>query len=224
MSNRDYLFDEIPNLKDNAIVVRLPEIEFLFASLPSNLFIELNSEINLIEKNFNLAKAHNNQLAGHIKREFEILNCIPKIEGFVVSHANWFLDKFNLWPEVLTSSRQLKLKTLWVNFQQKYEFNPPHTHSGVISFVIWMRIPFNLKDEMDYFPRGTADQTSRFGFLTTTRLGQIQSTTIPIDKGFEGKICFFPSQTVHYVNPFYTSDGFRVSISGNLYYDVDQKL
>ncbi|BCU96073.1 MAG: hypothetical protein CM15mV11_1480 [Caudoviricetes sp.] len=40
---------------------------------------------------------------------------------------------------------------------------------------------------------------------------------IPLDKNYEWKMVLFPSRMYHGVNPFYTSDEYRVSISGNLY-------
>jgi hypothetical protein len=38
----------------------------------------------------------------------------------------------------------------WVNFQEKYEYNPIHLHDGVFSYVIWYQIPFYKEDEIKY--------------------------------------------------------------------------
>ena len=38
------------------------------------------------------------------------------------------------------------LTGLWVNFQKKGEFQPIHNHYGLMSFVIWMDIPYHYKD------------------------------------------------------------------------------
>ena len=113
---------------------------------------------------------------------------------------------------------ELKLSHLWVNYQKKHEFNPPHIHGGVMSFVIWMKIPYNLTDEEAVFPitSGGAPRTSKFTFHYSNILGKMGHLVIPIDKSFEGVICLFPSELAHSVNPFYTSDDYRVSISGNL--------
>ena len=43
---------------------------------------------------------------------------------------------------------------------------------------------------------------------------------LPIDKAWEGTMILFPSSLNHNVYPFYTSDDYRISISGNL----NQKL
>jgi len=39
------------------------------------------------------------------------------------------------------------LEELWVNFQKKYEYNPLHDHGGMFSFVIWMKIPTEWRDQ-----------------------------------------------------------------------------
>ena len=39
------------------------------------------------------------------------------------------------------------LSALWVNYQKKNEFNPPHDHDGKLSFVIYLDIPEALKEE-----------------------------------------------------------------------------
>ena len=118
---------------------------------------------------------------------------------------------------VLFNDAPLGLDNYWINFQKKYEFNPPHSHSGVFSFVIWLKIPYDLQEELDYF--GDVNQgskTSMFNFLYTDGLGKIKTYNVHVDKNFEGKICMFPSNMLHYVNPFYTSDDYRISLSGNI--------
>jgi hypothetical protein len=40
--------------------------------------------------------------------------------------------------------------------------------------------------------------------------------TIDVDKSFEGKMLMFPNSAYHTVYPFYTSDDYRITVSGNL--------
>ena len=35
----------------------------------------------------------------------------------------------------------------WVNYQYQTEFNPEHAHTGITSFVIWMKIPTHYQDQ-----------------------------------------------------------------------------
>ena len=59
-------------------------------------------------------------------------------------------------------------------------------------------------------------RTSKFTFHYVNVLGQMQHYTLNVDKEFEGNIALFPSHLNHSVNPFYTSDEFRISVAGNL--------
>ena len=44
-----------------------------------------------------------------------------------------------------------------------------------------------------------------------------------IDKSWEGVMILFPADTAHQVYPFYTSDDYRISISGNLTRNIRRK-
>jgi hypothetical protein len=114
----------------------------------------------------------------------------------------------------------------WVNFQEKYEFNPPHSHSGVLSFVIWYDIPFYMEDELLKSPSQKTEFDKRengyFNFIP--RLGEPTmhtSMSVPIaaDKRLNGTICLFPSSLSHSVYPFYSSDDYRITFSGNLRFE-----
>ena len=54
-------------------------------------------------------------------------------------------------------------------------------------------------------------------FQYNTALGGLDTEYLYVDKSFEWKMVFFPARLNHGVNPFYTSDDHRVSISGNVY-------
>ena len=47
-------------------------------------------------------------------------------------------------------------------------------------------------------------------------MGRITPAMVPVDKTYEGTIVMFPSEMLHAVYPFYTSDDYRISVSGNL--------
>ena len=126
------------------------------------------------------------------------------------------LNMFHAGHFILSEDRPLKISVMWVNFQKKYEFNPPHNHGGLFSFIIFVKIPYKLENEMNvasklYFQTQAPTHLHGSG-ITTTHLN--------VDESFEGKILIFPSQLIHGVHPFYTSDGYRITISGNLVFDV----
>ena len=123
-----------------------------------------------------------------------------------------------------THNVPVTLGPTWVNFQKKYEFNPVHTHNGMLSFVIYVKIPYDLEQEFTEGPGRLANThvNGCFQFLYTNSLGHIVPHTLKIDKTFESKILVFPSKMNHCVYPFYTSDEYRISVSGNIFLDTSK--
>jgi hypothetical protein len=162
------------------------------------------------------------KLAGNIRREYEI---DPKEYGYFDELVFPELEKYlKDVPEqkVLSCNRDYIMESVWVNFQQKYEFNPPHDHTGIYSFVIWLDIPYDADVEREFGP-GTSSNTNipgHFTFQYTNALGQVCNDHLKIDKNMNGHIAIFPSQLTHAVHPFYTSDEYRITVAGNIVYDV----
>ena len=70
---------------------------------------------------------------------------------------------------------------------------------------------------MERYKECNGQETSSFQFQWNSPLGGLDSSHIPLDQSYEWKMVLFPSRMYHGVNPFYTSDDYRISISGNLY-------
>jgi Putative 2OG-Fe(II) oxygenase len=113
---------------------------------------------------------------------------------------------------------QADITSLWANYQQRYEYNPLHHHDGIVSFVIWVDIPYDVKEEQDFFPnRGFGQNTAAaFEFTYSGLDGRMLSHQIPVSKQDEGKILMFPASLKHQVYPFMTTDGVRISVAGNI--------
>ena len=113
------------------------------------------------------------------------------------------------------------LEPFWVNFQKETEFNPIHSHSGVFSFVIWVKIPTDWREQhaLPFLAKSNSPCASDFEFHYTTMLGEIGRHTYCLDKKSEGFMLFFPASLKHTVYPFYNCDKERISISGNLCLD-----
>ena len=198
-----------------------PNIGILHCKVPNDILKILYNRLDEIEKsNFEGLEDNRKNLLGHMDKEYKMLDYISVIEPFLLQLVDTYEEKYHYIESVANVEGKVKmaLTHLWVNYQKKYEFNPVHIHSGVFSFVIWMKIPYDLKEEEAVFPvtSGGLPRTSKFTFHYTNSLGKIGNWVIPIDKTYEGVICLFPSELAHSVNPFYTSDDYRVSISGNL--------
>jgi hypothetical protein len=124
---------------------------------------------------------------------------------------------------VLTKSVPIVLSSCWVNYQKKYEFNPAHKHDGILSFVLWTKIPYDMEEERLASPGAESNLNSAgmFSFLYSNTLGKISAQQIPVDKNMENNILIFPSNFYHMVYPFFTSDGYRISVSGNFHLKID---
>ena len=183
---------------------------------------------NYIEKAKENPVRHNQELAGNISKSLELED---KDNWFYNTILDLLIDKFmENYPTyadgigILTENPPLCLDKFWVNFQKQHEFNPQHNHSGVFSFVIWVKIPTDWREQhaLPISANSNAPKASDFDFQYTTMLGDIGRYTYPLDKKSEGRMLFFPAKLMHTVYPFYNCDKERVSISGNFLYDISE--
>ena len=176
-------------------------------------------------------KSHNHELAGHIRKEFAYENWPNFVEEFIIEKAgDPFLDRLMEKYQVLSSSRPFKLKSLWVNLQKKHEFNPIHTHSGDYSFVLFVDIPFDIEDEkICKNAIRTSEKDKSNGMFTfsypdsAASRAPISNQHLNIDRSWEGTMFLFPANLAHSVNPFYTSNDYRVTISGNVIFEFNEE-
>ena len=117
--------------------------------------------------------------------------------------------------KILTKGLPLKVNPCWYNLQTKHQFVPNHTHDGIYSFVIWMKIPYEYEEEE---PNGQG-LTSCFEFTYVNTTGNIRNHVYKLGKKYEGTMLMFPSKLQHCVYPFFTSNDNRISISGNIVLD-----
>ena len=82
--------------------------------------------------------------------------------------------------------------------------------------MIWHTIPYDLEAEKKLYDVHWAENhTASFAFLYDAG-DQIAERILNLEKKHQGYVAVFPSDLLHYVAPFYTSDDYRVSFSGNL--------
>jgi len=203
---------------------------FLLNKVPSEVVKQIDIDINDIKNSSNKVRA-NTKLAGQIENEFMyppssvIENYIKGIvEKYEIS-SNGYISKHLKKQFTDKSTLKLSLSHLWVNFQKKYEYNPMHDHSGVLSFVIWHKNPFLYRDEVKQDPakKGNLLCTNGLFSFVFSDGGRVLEQYIPVDKNWEGYIAVFPSNLLHQVYPFYTSNDYRISISGNIMFQHDER-
>jgi|TARA_B110000046_G_scaffold20675_1_gene19579 hypothetical protein len=153
-----------------------------------------------------------------IKKEFGFKDIdswfSPLIQPHISDYINWSIErqgvKLNPGYDELPSSLSTSMINLWINYQEKGEYNPPHRHSGSLSFAIWLQIPEEIKNE----PLLPGNQTP--GSFVIRYGEQQQFSTYAYHFLPEvGDILIFPSYCEHYVHQF-KSDVTRISVSGNL--------
>tara|TARA_Y100000361_G_C11103988_1_gene313649 strand:+ start:86 stop:676 length:591 start_codon:yes stop_codon:yes gene_type:complete len=195
---------------------------YLIADVPKDILKILDDVID--EKGLN---PMNGDLAGNIKHEYSIPKgkaaVSPLLMQMVVKYNEKFPNYFQMAHSTLNfKACDIELFSLWVNFQKKHEFNPMHIHDGLYSFVIWHKVPYLYEDERARLPYMKQEQmrAGMFSFFYSEPGGKIYQEAIPVDKKWEGKICLFPATLDHCVYPFYTSDEYRISISGNIGFKI----
>jgi hypothetical protein len=197
-----------------------PNIGYLTRHLTSDELSPIWGEVIQIKEDFSSAEKFNQELAGNIKKEFLLINNLTYLENLLLADAQDFIDHNNYKKEM---NSKLCLEYSWINFQTKHEFNPTHNHAGILSFVIWLKIPYSAEQEKNQGPGkdGNTNIPGHFEFLYTDTLGQIKSLLVACDQSMEGTMLMFPANLMHAVYPFYTSDEYRISISGNFNYTTN---
>ena len=202
-------------------------VGWLETSLPKSVMKRLQNYIATAKKD---PKNIKNDLAGNISKSLSIEDkdnwffqsvLVPLVQQFVTSYPTFLSSAFV--PEA--SSLPFRLSNFWVNFQKQHEFNPPHNHGGIWSFVIWMKIPTDYREQhtLPFSANSNMPKASDFEFQYITMLGDITGSNYVLDKKSEGQMLFFPAKLMHSVYPFYECDKERVSISGNIHFDTGKE-
>jgi len=204
----------------------LPNIPIYETKLPQDIVNRLWEYVDEAKENTN------NRLAGNIDTSLKLedrdgffLNAVVgPIARLYASHAHsvsWIPSYHK------KSAKSFVLDRFWVNFQNKHEFNPLHNHSGIVSFVVWMKIPTHWEDQhaLPISANSNTPSASDFQFTYSDILGNHQDFHVAMSGYQEGWIIVFPSQLRHQVYPFFECDEQRISISGNISWNsVDLKL
>ena len=199
-------------------------IGYLQCDLPYHVAACIEKEVQeMLDSNFQSANSYKEKLAGAIEQEYRIYESTHLLEKFIqeVVPVYWKSvgnhERVNDHHIIRVNEGQ---KDIWVNFSKKGEYNPLHTHSGLLSFVLWYKMPFIIEDEnnLPIVSGGTLNTGAcfQFNFLEMDSKGAIGQHTIEADRSYENKMIIFPSNLQHTVYPFFTSDDYRISLSGNI--------
>ena len=152
-------------------------------------------------------------------------------EYYYEDYGDWFIPQFtpyiDAYIKALCSIWMPKQKpiiewypeSLWINYQQANDYNPPHNHDGDLSFVIYLQVPAKIKKEhkrMEGVHDSEGPGSIIFNYGVELPLAITKFTKLPE----VGDIFIFPAWLVHYVHAF-KSDVERISVSGNITFKYD---
>lgn len=211
---------------------KLDSFGVLYHKFSDDELVFLRDKINEIQQDFDSALNAEDKLVGHIfeqrslGNDAEIMDKMTKLISPMLNLYNQTYPRYLANYEILSEDRPLYLNDLWVNYMKKHEYNPVHNHSGLFSFVLWTQIPYTREDENDCpnvpskAMKNGESSNGVFELFYTNTLGGLESTRLPLDKSYENGLLLFPAQFFHAVYPFYTSDEYRISVSGNFHLKV----
>jgi hypothetical protein len=165
-------------------------------------------------------------LAGQLEKEYSLINIHDYMEKLLLPYAYAYDKEFDFvkfYNTNVVRKPPLCLMKSWVNFQKKYEYNPAHVHDGILSFVLYIDIPYKIEDERKLGPGSGSNSPDSgcFHFHYNSSMGFLMRKTIDTDITMNNTLIMFPAALTHSVSPFFSSDEYRISVSGNFCYKPD---
>jgi hypothetical protein len=163
------------------------------------------------------------QLAGDIEHQYFLKQCVEDLDATITREINLWEQQANFLRTQNYNTSQHAITSLgaWVNFQHKGENNPLHSHGGILSWVLWLKIPYTHEDEQAHQTHPNQSFAGMFGMTYTNVLGNIELAGWQLSKEMEGTLLLFPSKLKHCVYPYYSTDDVRISLSGNYAFNTN---
>ena len=184
---------------------------YLELDVPEKLFTLLKKECDdaLIENETFKSGLTDDGVPSH--RYVENVDVLHELKNHVFFLIDVYKKEFIFDPSdirALTKYLPCAFNRPWINYQKKFDFVPNHYHEGIFSYTIWVDIPYKTEGKF----------AGNFEFTYNSVEGVTRNQII---KPTAGKMILFPSKLFHQVYPFYTSDEYRISISGNVSLDSE---
>jgi len=174
----------------------------------------------LLEEANKSSISYGHRLAGHLKKEVKMDS--SRLTKYFDEVFHVYNHALSMWLGKPTENLQYILTDLWCNFQKANEFNPPHNHGGLLSFVIYLKVPKEIKDEcIEHEKVKKSAGPGCIGFF----MGDSEKKNSVSNNSFfpqEGEMFIFPAWLKHWVYP-YKSDATRISVSGNIVDSLELK-
>ena len=176
----------------------LPNVGVVEGMLPKEIMDNIWKVVDEAKKKPENMKG---ELAGNINSSIRLDTSNSLLEDFMQKVLPAFISNHiesygAPWRQVMKEGDQWNLESFWVNFQKKHEFNPPHDHAGIYSFVIWMQIPTSYEEQKKLpicAESNAHGSISNFGFHYINSLGKVSQFFYNMEKDAEGYMVMFPS-------------------------------
>ena len=191
-----------------------PNYGYIKTKLPYTLYKSLLKECLNIKKNTkHLTALSSKGTPEHFYVEKNYVDLI----NFVKKMHNEYEKKFPGTEDikVLTDNLPFAYGKPWVNIQKENQFIPIHTHGGVLSYNIWIKIPYNGNED---------PYLGNFTFVYSDILGNTVDKIIKLSSKDEGTFIMFPSKLNHLVYPFHKNKKQRISIAGNILFNSKKNI
>jgi hypothetical protein len=122
-----------------------------------------------------------------------------------------------------THAHGLIFSRLWCRASTKYDYQSLHDHQSVLTFVLWMNIPFNSKIERSIQP-GFRPEAGDVVLEYHNTCGRLEKMSWHISKECSGQMILFPSNWQHIVYPHHSTDEYRIALAGDIALDSMQVI
>lgn len=157
----------------------------------------------------------NFKLAGNLKfgrsyrykKEFQ-----GHVENYIIDKAHTFVTVQNeIFNHDLPEKQDMFLDDMWINFTHQFDFNPPHIHKEMLSFIIYCKVPQEIfQVQADSLSQNAGKVVFEYG----EAISQFVDTEYPVQP-YENLMFIFPAKLRHYVSSFWVDEE-RISVSGNI--------
>ena len=197
----------------------ITKIGYLITKLPDIPYKELVD--NVLNNDFSVD--YTEHLVGQIEKEKVFPHeLFPNdIKNIILQGCKQYIQTY-----IIPQNRYiLNFNDTWINFQRKGEYQPVHNHTGDLVYVIWIKVPYDIENErnLPHAKNSNLNVAASFQFVLTNYFNKIDNLLLSVDKTYEGTMVIFDAKLYHCVYPFFTSDEYRISISGNVFIENEKK-
>ena len=163
-------------------------------------------------------------LAGRIEDEFFYEDLDDWLMPSMHPYVETYMELVNQWAGVdcfahLTqnnASAEWNMDMAWINFQKRYEYNPPHNHPCDLSFVAYLNVPDEIRQEQKKLGESGRTAKQAPGVIYFDYGEQLPFSVKSMGRFPEnGDLFLFPGWLKHHVHAF-KSNVERISASGNI--------